>query len=88
MIAGDNSAVICARIESDIDAGDKGAGWIHRLDGPHPVFKPPEQHNDNVTFPLASISRRDLTYSCLCQNYLYRIPTETISITADYRILI
>jgi hypothetical protein len=65
MIAEDGLAAICARIESDIDAGDKGAGWIHRLDGPRPISKPLEQHNDNVTFPLASLSRRDLTYSCL-----------------------
>ena len=29
-----------------------------------------KQHTDNITFPLASISRRDLTYSCLLSELL------------------
>ena len=65
LIAEDNTVAICARIESDIDAGSNGAGWIHRLESTHPTFKPIEYHDDVITFPLASISRRDLAYNCL-----------------------
>lgn len=31
LIAADESAVICARVESDKPAGNNGAGWVHRL---------------------------------------------------------
>jgi Domain of unknown function (DUF3854) len=65
MIAEDNLAVICARVESDIDAGSKGAGWIHRLSDPRPVFNTPEHQPNVLTFPLASISRRNLAYNYL-----------------------
>lgn len=31
LVADDGSAAICARVESDKPAGNKGAGWVHRL---------------------------------------------------------
>ena len=42
LISQDGKTAICARIESDRLAGNKGAGWIHTLDnsGPLPLPKP------------------------------------------------
>ncbi|MFC2033708.1 DUF3854 domain-containing protein [Chloroflexota bacterium] len=42
LISKDGKAALCARIESDKPAGNKGAGWIHTLDDsvPLPPIKP------------------------------------------------
>ena len=37
LISQDGKAAICARIESDKPAGNKGAGWIHTLDNSNPL---------------------------------------------------
>lgn len=41
LISDDGKAAICARIESDKPAGNKGAGWLHQLDNNIPL--PPQR---------------------------------------------
>jgi len=40
IVSQDGKAAICARVESDIPAGNKGAGWIDRLDSAKPLPPP------------------------------------------------
>ena len=40
LISEDGKAAICARIESANPVGNKGAGWIHRLDTARPLPPP------------------------------------------------
>jgi len=46
LISEDGKSAICARIESDKPAGNRGAGWIHKLDTTKPV--PPIKPRRNV----------------------------------------
>ncbi|MCR9293924.1 MAG: toprim domain-containing protein [bacterium] len=46
LIASDESAAICARVESDRPAGKRGAGWLHRLrddDWQRPKWRTPKR---------------------------------------------
>ena len=62
LIAADRAAAICARVESAVEAGNNGAGWVHCLGD---SVKPVVVRDVEVHFPLAAIERRDLAYSCL-----------------------
>ena len=64
LISQDGTAVICARIESDKPAGNKGAGWIHKLTEDRQLLQKPTATASN-DYPLASIPRRDLIYNAL-----------------------
>ena len=68
LLAADGTVVICARIESDKPAGNKGAGWLHRLkDKPQPSSSdhPKIMHDHVDESPRATIDRRDLIYNLL-----------------------
>ncbi len=64
LISGDGKAAICARIESDKPAGNKGAGWLHRLDMilPLPPMKPGPEAKQT---PKAAPDVLDTTYRAL-----------------------
>ena len=64
LIAQDGKAAICARIESDKPAGNKGAGWIHTLDNatPLPPMKPKLDAKQN---PKAAPGILDTAYRAL-----------------------
>ncbi len=40
LLSRDGKAVICSRIESDKPVGNKGAGWLHNLNGDRPIITP------------------------------------------------
>jgi len=46
LVAQDGKVVICARIESDKPAGNKGAGWLHYLDSALPIPPLPKLAQD------------------------------------------
>jgi hypothetical protein len=54
LISQDGKAVICARIESDNPAGNKGAGWIHNLDTAMPLPPLPKPARDARQSPKAA----------------------------------
>ncbi len=61
LISQDGKAAICARIESDKPAGNKGAGWIHVLDSvkPSPLSNPRRDAKQN---PKAAPGILDIAY--------------------------
>jgi len=64
LIARDGKAAICARIESDKPAGNKGAGWIHTLDNPTPL-PPIKPRPDAKQNPKAAPGILDTAYRAL-----------------------
>jgi len=64
LLSQDGKAAICARIESDKPAGNKGAGWIHALDNstPLPPMKPRPDAKQN---PKAAPGILDTAYRAL-----------------------
>ncbi len=64
LLSQDGKAAICARIESDKPAGNKGAGWIHTLDNstPLPPVKPKTEVKQN---PKAAPGILDTGYRAL-----------------------
>ncbi len=74
LISRDGKAMICARIESDRPAGNKGAGWIHTLD--NSVQLPPLMPRPEVKqTPKAAPDVLDTAYRALLselrQNILF-----------------
>ena len=64
LLSQDGEVVICARIESDRPAGNKGAGWIHRLDTARPL--PPSTSRLEVKqTPKAAPDVLDKVYGAL-----------------------
>lgn len=63
LISQDGKVAICARIESEHPAGDKGAGWVHHLNET-PLQTSPKSALA-VDFPVACLNRRDLVYNAL-----------------------
>jgi len=59
----DGKAVICARIESNIPAGSKGAGWVHQLDKPLPILPQPRPVAKQI--PKATPGMLDKAYRIL-----------------------
>lgn len=54
LISQDGEAAICARIDSDKPAGNKGAGWLHKLDAARtlrPLPKPTQHINQTLKAP-------------------------------------
>ncbi len=72
LISQDGKAAICARIESDKPAGNKGAGWIHMLDNSMllPPIKPRPDTKQKVK---AAPDLLDTAYRAL----LIELPSET-----------
>lgn len=64
LISKDGKSAICARIESDKLAGDKGAGWVHKLDNYAPLLqiKPRQDVKQN---PKAAPGIIDKVYRAL-----------------------
>ena len=68
LIAQDGKAAICARIESDRPAGNKGAGWIHTLGNLMPLL--PKPRPDATQTPKAAPDVLDTTYCALLAELL------------------
>ena len=66
LISQDGKAAICARIESDKPAGNKGAGWIHTLDNSMPL-PPLNLRPDAKQTPKAVPDVLDKVYRALLQ---------------------
>lgn len=64
LIAAGGSAAICARIKSGWPVGSKGAGWLHKLDGPAPLPSPRHRAGFTQT-PKAPPDVLNATYSAL-----------------------
>jgi hypothetical protein len=64
LISHDGKAAICARIESDRQAGHKGAGWIHKLDNARPLPRS-QTRQDVKQNPKAAPVILDKTYRAL-----------------------
>ena len=66
LLSQDGEAAICARIESDKPAGNKGAGWLHTLDTdqPLPPLKPRPEAKQT---PKAAPDVLDKAYRALLQ---------------------
>ncbi len=64
LLSQDGKAAICARIESDKPAGNKGAGWIHTLDNstPLPPIKPRPDAKQTLK---ATLDVLDIAYRAL-----------------------
>jgi len=73
LTAQDGKAAICARIESNRPAGNKGTGWIHRLDTSSPLPPLPRPTQDAKQTPKAAPDVLDKVYGALlaekCQEY-------------------
>ncbi len=67
LISQDGTAAICARIESDRPAGNKGAGWLHRLDTARPLPTPLKHRPDAKQTPKAAPDVLDMAYRALLQ---------------------
>ena len=65
LISQDGKAAICARIESDKPAGNKGAGWLHKLDTANPLPTPPKRRPDARQTPKALPDVLDVVYRTL-----------------------
>jgi len=67
LISQDGTAAICARIQSDKVAGNKGAGWVHKLSAdPNPSFtRAPIIPDHSDESPRATVDERDLIYNML-----------------------
>jgi len=65
LISEDGKAAICARIESNEIAGNKGAGWIHRLDTSSPLSPLPKSKQDARQTPKAAPDVLDRAYLAL-----------------------
>lgn len=65
LMSQDGKAAICARIESDTPAGNKGAGWLHRLDTTKPLPPPPKPRLEAKQTPKAAPNVLDRTYRSL-----------------------
>ena len=64
LISQDSKAAICARIESDKPAGNKGAGWLHTLDNSKPLL-PVKPRLDAKQNPKAAPDILDTSYHAL-----------------------
>lgn len=64
LISQDGKATICARVESDKPAGNKGAGWIHWLDNSM-LLPPPKPRPDVKQTPKAAPDVLDTAYRAL-----------------------
>ncbi len=64
LISQDGKATICARVESDKPAGNKGAGWIHWLDNSM-LLSPPKSRPDVKQTPKAAPDMLDIAYRAL-----------------------
>ena len=64
LISPDGKTAICARIESDKPAGNKGAGWLHSLDNPLPV-PPIKPRAEAEQTPKAAPNVLDMVYHAL-----------------------
>jgi len=96
LISEDGRFAICARIQSDKPAGDKGAGWVHTVESPTPLppikSKPTTKQN-----PKAAPSILDTAYHALLselslseahrENLRYRGLTDTRIDSLGYRTL-
>ncbi len=67
LISRDGKAAICARVESEKPAGDKGAGWIHTLDTAMPLPPLPKPTQDVSQTPKAAPDVLDKAYRALLQ---------------------
>ena len=67
LISQDGKAAICARIESDKPAGNKGAGWIHTLDNSTPLPPPSKPRPAAKQTPKAAPDVLDKAYRALLQ---------------------
>ncbi|MBM4461761.1 MAG: DUF3854 domain-containing protein [Chloroflexi bacterium] len=67
LVSGDGKAAICARIESDKPAGNKGAGWLHKLDATMPLPPLPTFRPDPKQTPKAAPDVLDKTYNALLE---------------------
>lgn len=65
LIAKDGKAAICARVESDKPAGNKGAGWLHILDNTKQFPLLPKQKSDIKQTPKAAPDILDISYKAL-----------------------
>jgi hypothetical protein len=61
----DGTAVLCARIQSDQPAGNKGAGWIHKLTADSKSLPLPLKLETVKQSPMASVNRRHEVYIAL-----------------------
>lgn len=61
----DGKTAICARIESDKPAGNKGAGWIHKIGEDHTPLPSPAPKQAVKQLPIAPIDRRTAVYQAL-----------------------
>ncbi len=78
LISQDGKAAICARIESDRPAGNKGAGWIHTLDNYMPL-PPPKPRPDAKQTPKAAPDMLDTAYrTLLAELRLSRVHRENL----------
>lgn len=64
LISEDGIAAICARIESDMIIGEKGAGWLHRLEEAKPITVP-VKNTDVKQAPKAGPDFIDRAYRAL-----------------------
>jgi hypothetical protein len=64
LVSPDGKAAICARIESERPAGNKGAGWIHKLDNSLPL-PPTKPRLEGKQVPKAAPDVLDKVYRAL-----------------------
>jgi hypothetical protein len=65
LLSEDGKAAICARIESGKPAGNKGAGWLHKLDTARPLPPLSKPIQDVKQTPKAPPDVLDMAYSAL-----------------------
>jgi len=65
LLSEDGKAAICARIESGKPAGNKGAGWLHKLDTARPLPPLSKPIQDVKQTPKAPPDMLDMAYSAL-----------------------
>lgn len=66
LISPDGTVCVCARVESNRPAGNKGAGWIHRLSDP--VKPPPPPKPKQAPIPQPQMARLAVEYFHRCKH--------------------
>jgi hypothetical protein len=69
LISQNGKAAVCARIESDKPAGNKGAGWLHKLDTTK-TLPPHNPRPDAKQTPKATPDALDRAYRALLEGVL------------------